>query len=215
MNLGRVPVRQRQEMPRSALITPSDEALARRVLSGEPDAFQMLVERHQQRIYRLALRLTGSAADAEEALQETFLSAYRRLGSFRGEAKFSTWLFRIATNAAKMLNRGRTRHPTEPLDPYLPRFDGQGRHARDADHARAAGADELLDRRRLARRAKEALTRLPERYRTPFVLRDLEEMPTEEVAALLGLSPALVRQRVHRARLMLRGYLSHLVGVEP
>jgi RNA polymerase sigma-70 factor, ECF subfamily len=213
--MERDPVRRRQETQLMTLTAPSDEALARRVLSGEPDAFQILVERHQQRIYRLARRLTGSAADAEEVLQEAFLCAYRRLGSFRGEATFSTWLYRIATNSAKTLNRGRARHPTEPLDPYLPRFDRQGRHARDADHTRAAGADEILDRRRLARRAREALERLPERYRTPFVLRDLEEMPTEEVAALLGLSHELVRQRVHRARLMLRGYLSHLVGVKP
>jgi RNA polymerase sigma-70 factor (ECF subfamily) len=166
-------------------------------------------------VYRLACRLTHNPADAEEVLQETFLRAYRRLGTFRGEAKFSTWLYRIATNAARMLYRGRARHPTEALDAYLPRFDAQGRHARDADHARAAGADEILDRDRLARHAKEALGRLPERYRAPFVLRDLEEIPTAEVAAVLGVSRDVVRQRVHRARLMLRGYLSHLVGVEP
>ncbi len=209
------PARRRQDAPRPTLIALSDEVLARRVLSGEMEAFPILVGRHQQKIYRLARRLTGSAADAEEVLQEAFLSAYRRLGSFRGEAKFSTWLYRIATNCAKTLNRGRARHPTEPLDAYLPRFDRAGRHARDADLDRAADADEILDRRRLARRAKEALERLPERYRTPFVLRDLEEMPTEEVAALPGLSRELVRQRVHRTRLMLRGYLSHLVGVEP
>jgi RNA polymerase sigma-70 factor (ECF subfamily) len=148
-------------------------------------------------------------------LQETFLRAYRRLGRFRGDAKFSTWLYRIATNAARMLHRGRARHPTEPLDAYLPRFDRQGRHAKDVEHGRAADAEEILDRRRLARHAKEALERLPERYRIPFVLRDLEEMPTAEVASALEVSHEVVRQRVHRARLMLRGYLSHLVGVEP
>ena len=193
----------------------NDEALARRAAAGDRDAFALLVDRHQERVYRLALRLTRAPADAEEVLQDTFLRAYRSLGGFRGEAKFSTWLFRIATNAARMLQRGRSRRPTEPLDAYLPRFDRQGRHARDVDHGRAAAADDLLDRRRLARRAGAALERLPERYRTPFVLRDLEEMPTREVAAILSVSPEVVRQRVHRARLMLRGYLSHLVGVEP
>lgn len=193
----------------------SDEALARRARAGDSAAFETLVEHYQDRVYRLARRLTGSPADAEEVLQETFLRAYRRLEGFRGEAKFSTWLYSIATNAARMLRRGQSRHPTEPLDAYLPRFDGQGRHARDVDHARAGDADEILDRRRLARHAKEALERLPERYRTPFVLRDLEEMPTAEVASVLGVSHEVVRQRVHRARLMLRGYLSHLVGVEP
>ena len=201
---------------RSPSVVPTDdEALVRRAVMGDHAAFETLVELYRDRIYGLARRLTGSAADAEEVLQETFLRAYRRLGGFRGEARFSTWLYRIATNAARVLRRGRARHPTEPLDPYLPRFDRQGMHAHDADHARAADAEAILDRGRLARHAREALGRLPERYRTPFVLRDLEELPTAEVAAVLGVTHDVVRQRVHRARLMLRGYLSHLVGVEP
>jgi RNA polymerase sigma-70 factor (ECF subfamily) len=200
---------------RASAIVISDEELARRALAGDTGAFETLLSRHQKQVYRLACRLTRNQADAEEVLQDTFMRAYRRLGGFREDAKFSTWLYRIATNAARMLHRGRARHPTEPLDEYLPRFDGQGRHARDVDHARAADAEEILDRRRLARHAKGALERLPERYRIPFVLRDLEEMPTAEVASLLGITDETVRQRVHRARLMLRGYLSHLVGVEP
>ena len=204
-----------RETQRSSADLASDEALSRRAAHGDHEAFQSLMLRHQERVYRLARRLTGSAADAEEVLQETFLSAYRRLGRFCGEAKFFTWLYRIATNAARMQNRGRARHPTEPLDPYLPHFDRHGTHARDADYARAGRAEEILDHGRLVRRAREALKRLPESYRTPFVLRDLEEMPTAEVAEVLGISRELVRQRVHRARLMLRGYLSHLVGVEP
>lgn len=208
-------MRRQHGMTDNSVIAVSDEALARRALAGDHAAFETLVERYQEQVYRLARRLTRSPADAEEVLQETFLRSYRRLGGFRGEAKFSTWLYRIATNAARMLRRGRARHPTEPLEACLPRFDRQGRHARDADYARAADADEILDRRRLARHAAGALERLPERYRTPFVLRDLEEMPTEEVASVLGVSQEVVRQRVHRARLMLRGYLSHLVGVEP
>jgi RNA polymerase sigma-70 factor (ECF subfamily) len=208
-------VRQRQKAGSPSQIADGDEALVRRAVAGDRPAFEALVNRHQDLVYRLAHRLTGSAADAEEIVQETFLSAYRRLGTFRGEAKFSTWLCRIATNAARMMHRGRSRHPTEPLDDYLPGFDREGRHARDVDHARAAAAEEILDRARLAHHAREALQRLPDRYRTPFVLRDLEEMPTAEVAAVLGVSGALVRQRVHRARLMLRGYMSHLVGVEP
>jgi len=192
-----------------------DEELARRALAGEHAAFEALVGRYQDKVYGLARRLTRRPADAEEVVQDTFVTVYRRLETFRGEARFSTWLYRVATNAALMLRRRQGRHPTESLDRYLPRFDRAGRHARDADHGRAARADEVIDRRRLARRAAEALERLPDRYRAPFVLRDLEEMPTAEVAAVLGVSNDVVRQRVHRARLMLRGYLSHLVGVEP
>jgi len=208
-------VRQQHPKQRRSTVADGDAVLARRAREGDRTAFEALVELYQERVYRLARRLTRTPADAEEVLQETFLHAYRRLGGFRGDAKFSTWIYRIATNAALMLHRGSARHPTEPLDAYLPRFDAQGRHARDADHGRAASADEILDRTRLAGHARKALGRLPERYRIPFVLRDLEEMSTAEVSAVLGVSHDVVRQRVHRARLMLRGYLSHLVGVEP
>ena len=117
------------------------------------------------------------------------------------------------TQAASPSRRGR---PAESLEAYEPHFDADGRHLRsDIDLARAARADELLDQQRLAERAREAIDRLPEIYRTAFVLRDLEELPTAEVAAVLGIETPAVRQRVHRARLLLRGYLSHLVGVEP
>jgi RNA polymerase sigma-70 factor (ECF subfamily) len=112
-----------------------------------------------------------------------------------------------------MHRRRQSRRKTEPLDDYLPRFDDSGQHAAEpAELAIASRADELLDQKQLAERAREGLDRLPEIYRDAFVLRDLEELPTDEVADLLGIEPVAVRQRVHRARLMLRGYLSHLVG---
>lgn len=193
----------------------SDEALARRASSGDTTAFEALVSRYEARIYSLARRLTGDPSDAEEALQDTFVRMHRRLGSFRGESRFSTWLFRVATNCALMVRRRERRHRAESLEEYLPRFDGDGRHARDVDHGEAARVDRLLDRRRFSEAAGVALRRLPRPYRVAFVLRDLEEMPAGEVARILRVSPAAVRQRVHRARLMMRGYLSHLVGVEP
>jgi RNA polymerase sigma-70 factor (ECF subfamily) len=108
------------------------------------------------------------------------------------------------------VRRRRARRRTEPLDDYLPTFDPRGRHATDPGD-RAARADEVLDRERLARAVRQALDRLAEPYRTAFVLRDLDDMPTKEVAAVLRIAPAAVRQRVHRARMMLRGYLAHLV----
>jgi len=193
-----------------------DEALARRAGEGDESAFETLVARFHGRVYRLARRLTGSDGDAQDVMQDTFLQVYRGLGSFRGESKLSTWLFRIATNAALMHRRRRERRPAESLEEYAPRFDDEGRHQLgEAELSLPARADELLDRRRLVEHALEGIDRLPDLYRTAFVLRDLEEMPTAEVAAVLGCEPAAVRQRVHRARLLLRGYLSHLVGVEP
>jgi RNA polymerase sigma-70 factor (ECF subfamily) len=194
---------------------PSDDVLAARAAVGDHSAFEAIVNRYQARVFRLACRLTSNA-DAPDVLQETFLQVYRHLPSFRGESQFGTWLYRIATNAALMQRRARARRPTESLEGFLPQFDAQGRLAgTPAELQVAARADELLDRQFLAEKAREAIERLPDLYRAAFVLRDLEEMSTPEVARALGLEPTIVRQRVHRARLMLRGYLSDLAGVKP
>lgn len=188
-----------------------DEELAARAAAGDAAAFETLVSRHEGRVYRLAYRLTGSDADAQDVLQDAFLAAYRGLASFRGTARFSTWLYRIATNAALMHRRARRRRPTESLEEFLPRFDENGQHAPEAAELGAASRiDDLLDGKLLAEKVRAALERLPDLYREAFVLRDLEELDTGEVADLLGVDAATVRQRVHRARLMLRGYLSHL-----
>ena len=193
-----------------------DDELAARAAAGEERAFEELVSRYQARVYRLACRLTDDEGDAKDVLQETFLAAYRGLPAFRAEARFSTWLYRIATNAALMHRRARARRPTESLEAFLPRFDRDGVHASELADLRAASrADEILDRTLLADKARAGLARLPGIYRDAFVLRDLEELETAEVAELLGIDAAAVRQRVHRARLMLRGYLGALVGVKP
>lgn len=194
----------------------SDEATAARAVAGDQCAFETLVMRYQARAYRLASRLVGLDGDTQDAVQEAFLQVFRRLASFRGESRFSTWLFRIVTNAALMQRRRRSRRPTESLEVYLPRFDADGLHAATPAQLQvAARADELLDQQTLAQRAREGIERLPEAYRAAFVLRDLEELETAEVALVLGLEPAAVRQRVHRARLMLRGYLGHVAEVKP
>jgi len=194
---------------------PSDETLAARAAAGDDSAFEIIVERYQARVYRLACRLT-SDTDAPDVLQETFLQVHRHLRSFRGESRFGTWLYRIASNAALMRRRVKARHPVASLDDFLPRFDARGIHAATPAELRVVShADELLDRQFLAEKAREAIAQLPDLYRDPFVMRDLEEMSTAEVAQVLGLDPATVRQRVHRARLMLRGCLSDLVGVKP
>jgi len=194
-------------------VETSDETLAARAASGDDPAFEALVIRYQARVFRLARRLTGNDGDAQDAQQDTFLQVYRNLSSFRGDARFSTWLYRIATNAALMLRRTRARRPAESLDEYLPRFDAAGRHAATPAELRVAGqADEILDRQLLAEKARAGIERLPDLYREAFILRDLEELTTSDVAEVLGLEPAAVRQRVHRARLMLRGYLGTVTG---
>lgn len=191
----------------------SDEALATRAAAGDEAAFEALVGRYQQRVFRLASRLT-SETDAPDVLQDTFLQVYRNLRSFRGESRFSTWLYRIATNASLMHRRARARRPAESLEAYLPQFDARGKHVPTPGALQSASrVEEMLDRKALAEKAHAAIEQLPDLYREAFVLRDLEELTTAEVAQVLELEPATVRQRVHRARLMVRGYLSELAGV--
>jgi len=191
---------------------PSDETLASRAAAGDDHAFETIVRRYQARVYRLAGRLT-SETDAPDVMQETFLQVHRHLPAFRGDARFSTWLYRIATNAGLMHLRARSRRPSEPLDAFLPSFHAAGRHCDTPEQLRVVSeADEVIDRQVLADKARDGLARLPDLYREAFVLRDLEEMPTADVAEVLGIEPAAVRQRVHRARLLLRGYLQDVIG---
>ena len=190
----------------------SDEALAARAATGDDSAFEALVVRYQHRVFRLACRLT-SETDAPDVVQDTFLQVYRHVSAFRGQAQFSTWLYRIATNAALMHRRARRRRPAVSLEEFLPRFDADGRLEDTPEALRIASrADELLDRRVLATKTHAAIEGLPNLYREAFVLRDLEELSTDEVAQVLGVEPATVRQRVHRARLMVREYLGELAG---
>jgi RNA polymerase sigma-70 factor, ECF subfamily len=190
----------------------SDEALAALAAAGDDSAFEALVVRYQHRVFRLACRLT-SETDAPDVVQDTFLQVYRHVSAFRGHSQFSTWLYRIATNAALMHRRARARRPALSLDEFLPRFDADGGLEATPDALRVASrAEELLDRRVLATKTQEAIEGLPNLYREAFVLRDLEELSTDEVAHVLGVEAATIRQRVHRARLMVREYLSELAG---
>ena len=193
-----------------------DEFLVGLFLAGDEMAFERLVVRHRQRVFRLARRLLGDESDAQDVTQETFIQVYRKLSSFRHESLFSTWLYRIATNAALMRRRAHSRRRTESLDSFEPRFDDTGTHAATAAELSIPSLlEEALDARILAERVQAAVDRLPDLYRRPFVLRDLEELDTAQVAELLGLQVATVRQRVHRARILLRGYLSSLKEVKP
>lgn len=193
----------------------TDQVLLERARSGDRSALDALIERYQAKVYRLALRLTGDEHEAEEALQDTFLQVVKKLATFRGEAQFSTWLYRVAANTALMRIRARQQHPASSLETYLPQFDQSGLHRRlDVDYSVAGRVEELIERRQRMRLIHEALARLPEIYRVAFVLYDLEELSASEAAKIAGVDPAAIRQRVHRARLMLRGYLGRVTGGE-
>ena len=195
-----------------AFVTETDEELVQLASAGDAAAFEELVARHQQCIYRMSLRLAGNPSDADDILQETFFTAFRKLQSFRGRSQFGTWLYRIAVNCALMHLRQKKRRTTESLQDYLPRFRRDGRHRRiDADYSTGIYAEKLIELRELRELLLNALAQMPYADRTAVVLVDLEEKPAVEAAAILGIKAATLRQRVHRARLMLRGYLDEVV----
>jgi len=202
-------------MPDSSFTNSSDEALVEGARKGNEESFEKLVIRYRERIYRLAFRLTGDPHEAEDILQKTFLQIYQRLDTYRRDARFATWVYRVAMNIAMMHQRSTRRHLAESLEQYLPQYDESGRLARlDLDYGRVARADELIEKEELTEKIREAVDRLPEDYRLVLVLRDLEGFSTSEAAQLLEIDEGAVRVRLHRARLMLRGYLGRLLGGE-
>lgn len=159
----------------------------------------------------------GDSADlvsvAEEILQETFLKLIESISRFRAESSFRTWLYELAVNQALMVRRRRCQRPEEPLELHLPEFDQRGHLAKLKPNLSAlAQAAELPERRELLELARSAIERLPEESRAVLVLRDLESLSSEQTALALGISDAAVRQRLHRARLMLRQELDQLRG---
>jgi RNA polymerase sigma-70 factor (ECF subfamily) len=186
-----------------------DDDLAKQARDGLRFAFASLVERYQGRVYRLALRMTRSHSDAEDIVQETFLRAHQAIRFFRGDSQFGTWLYRIAVNEVLMRRRAAARRPTQFIDDAIPRYADVGSGAVGGTKSQV---DELIERRQLIERVHDALDALDDAHRTALVLRDLEELSTEEVAEIVAASPEVVRQRAHRARLKLREALAQVAG---
>lgn len=186
---------------------PTDSELVDSAKRGSRDAFDEIVCRHRDRLYRLAFRLTSDASDAEEVVQETFLHAYRGIRGFEGAAGVGTWLYRIAVNEALMRKRAMRRRPLQLVaDLAAPPAPSS------TDCEPATPADELLDQKNVATRVRSALAALEDDQRTALVLRDLEGLSAQEVSSLLGVTAEVVRQRAHRARRALREALRDLLG---
>jgi RNA polymerase sigma-70 factor (ECF subfamily) len=190
---------------------PTDKELVALARAGDGEAFATLARRHRDRVYRLALRITRDPQDAEDVLQETFLSVYRKLDEFREEAAFSTWLHRVAANHALMrLRKRRSSIQTTSMDELGPRFQEDGHLASPLGtfHTWDDGGLDAAERQEAREKIARAVDELPEIYRVVFILRDVEELSTEEVAELLGIGVPNVKTRLHRARLMLRERLA-------
>ncbi|PRW65088.1 RNA polymerase sigma factor [Actinopolyspora mortivallis] len=174
---------------------PDDSALLMAAKEGDTSAFDSLVRTHTNRLYRVALRIVDDPVEAEDAVQEAWVSAWRALATFRGDAAASTWLYRVVTNAA--LSQVRKRKPTVPLDlaeeSPLAAVSPEG----------TGDPEGTALREEETRRVHTAIARLEPSQRLPLVLRELEGMSYEEVAEVLEVNITALRSRLHRARLAL------------
>lgn len=184
--------------------TQSDEELVRIAQGGDTRAFDELVQRYRDKVYRLSFKILRHEDDAAEALQEAFLSAYKGIGKFKAESTFSTWLYRIATNAALMKYRRRRDGHVSIEQSQSSSEDAEPLQLQDWS---ALPVDDLLNDE-LREVMQHGVDRLPEDLRTVFLLRDVEERSNAEVSEILDLSVAAVKSRLHRARLALRGHLN-------
>jgi RNA polymerase sigma-70 factor (ECF subfamily) len=188
---------------------PDEELVKLFIQDKNTEAFNKLLNRYVDRIYRCALRITRNQSDAEEVVQEVFLTLVKKLDTFRGESKFSSWLYRITINASYMHIRAEKKHESElSLDNYAP-YDERGTlMGKVASKDWSDKPEEVLLSKEAIDIIEKAIDELPEPYRIVFHLRDIEGLSNEEVAKVLELSVPAVKSRLHRARLFLRDKLS-------
>jgi RNA polymerase sigma-70 factor, ECF subfamily len=187
-------------------IQPNDDrALVERVRQRDVAAFEELVTRFRSKVYGLALRMMQDASEAEEIVQETFLSAWQNLPSFRGESAFGSWLYRICANFCLMRLR-RKKVETVEAEAQLPepRFDAEGSLLSTPSYDWTRGTEEKALDNELRIAIERATAGLPDEHRTVFLLKDIDGLSYEEIAETLGTTVPAVKSRLHRARLALR-----------
>jgi RNA polymerase sigma-70 factor, ECF subfamily len=189
-----------------------------RLRAQDVSGLERLMEQYSPRLYRVAFGITRSHPDAEEVVQDTFVTLFRKIGSFEGRASLGTWLYRVAANAALIKHRGKRAELEVKLEDYLPTFKADGHREGDrmfllADWSRTPEGELLAGETREI--LESALDLLPDHYRAVLVLRDVEELSNEEVAEILGESVASVKSRGHRARMALREVLTRQLAPRP
>jgi RNA polymerase sigma-70 factor (ECF subfamily) len=172
---------------------PTDTELIGSILSGDTRALETLMRLHNRTLFRTARAILRDDAEAEDAVQEAYLQAYRKLGTFRGESKLSTWLVRIVANEA-LMRRRRNPRPAQPVE--------------QEPIAEAPGPEEDAERAEVRRQLEAGINALPDPYRAVFMLRGVEELSVEETAVALGIPDATVRSRYFRARGLLRVWMA-------
>jgi RNA polymerase sigma-70 factor (ECF subfamily) len=185
----------------------AEAALVARLRAGDEAAFAELVAGNSPRMFATAQRMLRNEEDARDAVQEAFLCAFKAMAAFNGDAKLSTWLHRITVNAALMRLRSRRHRPERSIDELLPRFAEDGHFAEEPGRW-AASSQDLIESRETRVKVRRAIDELPQRYRTVLLMRDIEDLDTDEVAEMLGITANAVKIRLHRARQALRTLLS-------
>ncbi len=180
----------------------SDEPLAARVATGDAAAFERLMRQHNSRLFRMARAILKDDGEAEDALQDAYLEAYRHIGTFRGDATLSTWLMRIVINQALMRVRRQKR------DRVVVSFDERPGERPEPPAGPAESPTDALRRAEIRRLLEQRIDQLPVAFRTVFVMREVEDMTVDETAACLGIPAATVRTRLFRARALLRESLA-------
>ena len=205
--------------PQAPARQPAEEegSLVERVKAKDAQALEALYRRYCSRVYRQAIALVGNEAEAEEVVQEVFLTLYEKAKTFRGEAAFSTWLYRLATNAALTRLRRRKRTKEVSYEDYLPKYEPDGHHLGPEGSVVdwSQDVDKLLASKELHGILRQALDQLRPVDKAVVMLSDLEGVPNREIGKALGLSVPAVKIRLHRARLILRGRLAVTLGHSP
>jgi len=184
----------------------AEDALLQALRRGDSRAYETLVRTSAPQLLAVVRRIVRDEEDARDAVQEAFVNAWKGLPRFTEGSRLSTWLHRIAVNAALMKLRSRRRHPEEPIEDLLPTFVEDGHQTRPSEPW-SDPADLALDRKELQATVRQAIDRLPETYRLVLLLRDIEGLDTAETAEVLGVTENAVKLRLHRARQALRTLL--------
>lgn len=198
-------------MPQMAFDSSIERPLLDRLRRNDEAAFEELVRAETPHLLAVARRFLRNEEDAQDAVQQAFLSAFRALPGFQGQCRLTTWLHRIVTNTALMKLRSRTRKPEQSIESLLPTFLDDGHQAAPMSDW-SIDADRQLLQREVRERVRAAIDRLPEAYRTVLLMRDIEELDTQETADLLGVSEGAVKTRLHRARQALASLLVPVFG---
>lgn len=193
-----------------------EAALVAALRDGQEWAFEAMIRMYGGRLLAVARRVCGNEEDARDVLQSAYLSAFRSLSGFEGVCQLSTWLHRIVVNTALMRLRSKRRKPEDSIEALLPSFQEDGHHVEQFSDW-AMSPDRLLERDDVRAAVRSCIAQLPESYRQVLMLRDIEELSTEDVATLLNATPNAVKVRLHRARqalstLLRREFIPEAVG---